>query len=278
MHKCLHCDNITNNPKFCSSSCAAKFNNTNRILKNPNKTKTGICSCGKEVVVNVRASKKQIKCFACKKKKYKCKYCGEIANYKLNNGTYCCMPHYSQCNSNRIKNSVGLKLAYINGIKKPTEIIFDENNYNAFIEAGKNATKRKVEKIKEKCYGVDIIVLSSAAKKYLIEENNKCCERCKNTLWNGLPIPLEIDHIDGNRYNNVKSNLRVLCPNCHAQTHTFKGKNIKQISRYKDELDIIQMFNETKNIHQTLLKLKMATSGANYFTIQKILTKYKIQY
>ena len=47
------------------------------------------------------------------------------------------------------------------------------------------------------------------------------CEQCKVTEWNGKLIPLELDHIDGNRFNNNLDNLRTLCPNCHAQTSTY---------------------------------------------------------
>lgn len=41
----------------------------------------------------------------------------------------------------------------------------------------------------------------------------------------GQPIPLELDHIDGNHQNNALQNLRLLCPNCHALTPTFRDKN-----------------------------------------------------
>lgn len=51
------------------------------------------------------------------------------------------------------------------------------------------------------------------------------CECCKNTEWLGHPIPLEVHHIDGNRHNNVLSNFQLLCPNCHAQTDSYRGKN-----------------------------------------------------
>lgn len=52
------------------------------------------------------------------------------------------------------------------------------------------------------------------------------CEWCGITEWRGLPAPLEIDHVNGVRWDNRLENLRVLCPNCHAQTSTYRGKNI----------------------------------------------------
>lgn len=45
--------------------------------------------------------------------------------------------------------------------------------------------------------------------------------------WNGGIIPLELDHIDGDNTNNSIENLRYLCPNCHALTETYRGKNIR---------------------------------------------------
>src|SRR6185312_16309386 len=42
------------------------------------------------------------------------------------------------------------------------------------------------------------------------------CEGCRLTEWQGHPIPLELDHRDGDRDNNELRNLRLLCPNCHA--------------------------------------------------------------
>jgi len=52
------------------------------------------------------------------------------------------------------------------------------------------------------------------------------CERCKRTEWEGVPIPLELHHMNGTRTDNRISNLQLLCPNCHALTDNYRGKNI----------------------------------------------------
>jgi 5-methylcytosine-specific restriction endonuclease McrA len=52
------------------------------------------------------------------------------------------------------------------------------------------------------------------------------CQMCNNSgVWNSTKLTLELDHINGDRTNNEVSNLRFLCPNCHSQTPTFRGKN-----------------------------------------------------
>lgn len=54
------------------------------------------------------------------------------------------------------------------------------------------------------------------------------CYNCLNTTWMGVDIPLELEHINGNHLDNTLSNLTLLCPNCHALTDTYRGKNIKK--------------------------------------------------
>lgn len=70
--------------------------------------------------------------------------------------------------------------------------------------------------------------IPSQLKRYIFNKfENRCCE-CG---WNKInhftnTLPLEIDHIDGNSDNNQEDNLRLLCPNCHSLTPTYRGANV----------------------------------------------------
>ena len=54
------------------------------------------------------------------------------------------------------------------------------------------------------------------------------CECCGISEWLGKPLVLQVDHKNGNNHDNRVENLRWICPNCHSQTSTFCGKQIKK--------------------------------------------------
>jgi hypothetical protein len=72
---------------------------------------------------------------------------------------------------------------------------------------------------------VDAGRTDATRRRALIRERGHACEVCANASWMGQPIPLQLDHIDGNSDNNLRENLRLICPNCHAQTPTFGNRN-----------------------------------------------------
>lgn len=72
-----------------------------------------------------------------------------------------------------------------------------------------------------------------ARRNFIILREGRKCQSCEGETWLDRPIPLELDHIDGNPENNSRENCRVICPNCHALTDTYKGRNAGRVSNSK---------------------------------------------
>lgn len=268
MKECKECGKLTANPKYCSNSCSAKQSNENRVVKCPNKETTKIVSCvecGSSTVINVRASAVKAKCEVCKGR---CAFCGNKAVLKLSSGNLCCSETYNACPEVKRKNSIGLKRAYAEGRKRVYLFTEDE-----LLRSNRKITEKAKLTSFESSWK-----LTSWAREYLIKERGEICERCSLAEWLGEPLTLEVDHIDGNTHNNKKENLRVLCPNCHSQTSTWKGKNGGNSKKKYDEEQVIRTFKEVGNIHKTLEAIGLTAKGANYQTIKKILLKHQIPY
>lgn len=148
-NKCIECKgDIKRGIKFCSSSCAAKYNNRVYPKRTKGRVKPNCLSCNKQLDSYVK------------------KYCDNV------------------CQKDR--------------------------QYKA-------ETKPRFEK--------GLIKDRNTLRRLLNIERGTVCSVCNIVEWNGKKIVLEVDHVDGNADNNMPDNLRLICPNCHSQTETYKGAN-----------------------------------------------------
>lgn len=72
----------------------------------------------------------------------------------------------------------------------------------------------------------------------LLQYSCKICNQLP--IWNGIELVLELDHINGNPKDNRLENLRFLCPNCHTQQPTSRGKKTIYMKNINKEKEIVR--------------------------------------
>ena len=104
------------------------------------------------------------------------------------------------------------------------------------------------------------------------------CYECHIKDWNNKPIKLELDHINGINHDNRLENLRLLCPNCHSQTDTFRGRNINNGKIKVSDEDLIAAIRRSKNVRQTLIAVGLTPKGGNYTRVQELKAKHDLAF
>ena len=127
-------------------------------------------------------------------------------------------------------------------------------------------TKKTKHELKLIDASFDDLSFFQKRKRILSEQNYKCLCCGINQEWMGKSLIFELDHIDGNRKDNSRCNLRMMCPNCHSQTETFVGRNIKKVS----DSEILKEINLCENLHQLCKKVGLQPCKRSYDRIKAL--------
>lgn len=220
------------NGKWCCSGSTSQCNGLKDKFISVNNIKIRCQSCGKDIVAS--CFKQHV--LSCKVNE--CLNCGS----KINKGKkFCnssCSATYNNKYSEKLKNARrGPLSTQRNGVSRSKKdrraYKYSCGNCSTLTRNKKYCSNKcfreKQAKLKEAEIEYNIAhdkqINQRAFKKYLLQRGHKC-EICNNTIWNNKPIPLVLDHIDGNHMHNDPSNLRLVCGNCDMQLPTYKGKNV----------------------------------------------------
>lgn len=193
-----------------------------------------------------------------------CDYgCGKPFQFTLKNGKHCCTNRPAGCEVLKKINSITTKIAHNEGRHGYTY------NPKSAWSKGKNLIPNDSVFVEDSLYSNEM-VKQRIVKDDLLEYK---CSKCGTDSWLGETIILDLDHINGNNRDNRISNLRFLCPNCHSQTDTYKGRN-KNTGKVKvSDEELLTVYKRCSNIRQTLLEVGLAAKGGNYERLKKLIAR-----
>ena len=97
------------------------------------------------------------------------------------------------------------------------------------------------------------------------------CSQCGIDQWQNETIVLDLDHINGNNTDNRLENLRYLCPNCHSQTDTYKGRNKNTGKKKISDEELLTAWKKCSTIRQSLIEVGLAPKGGNYERLKRLI-------
>lgn len=158
----------------------------------------------------------------------KCKKCGCILSHEKKKNKFCslsCAVSFNNTGVVRAKHKLEQFCLVCNNSIKGNKI---RKYCSCACKAKHDWQLRKEEITKSGCliakdhgYGYN----PQVSKRYLIEMRGHRCDICKNETWLDQPIPLVLDHANGDPTDNSLENVRLVCGNCNMQLPTFAGKN-----------------------------------------------------
>ncbi len=202
---------------FCSRSCSAKVRNTGRHRSEQEKVKI------KNSLIKKYLEKKGISYeqyiagdMKHQKRRKNHRFCNVCGKELYTRKKYCSIDCFNKSRNSRYKNKCkNCGKEYMSCIKSN---FCNRNCVNIY------KWKKRKERIELNGDFGDITNFA-IVRKYIKEVRGHCCSICGIKEWLGDPVPLVLDHIDGDSGNNKLENLRVVCGNCDMRLPTYKSKN-----------------------------------------------------
>lgn len=158
------------------------------------------------------------------KKPSTCLHCNKNLPYKKRNNKFCSF----SCNGKYHKP----KRKKPNCLNCGNEVKYHQNKFCSIDCSVDFHWKERINKVNETGH---FPPHQKTAKDICVKMRGHKCEICKTTEWMGQPVPLVLDHIDGDSENWKEDNLRLVCGNCDMQLPTYKSKNKGNGRRYDRE-------------------------------------------
>jgi 5-methylcytosine-specific restriction endonuclease McrA len=200
-----------------------------------------------------------------------CKKCSEEFKPKKGLINYCSLG----CRNSRNWDEDDKKKKSISAKKSEKVEIANKNKSKySYIRAGETKKINHKKKILESKY--EDLKFNNLRNRIIYEQDGEC-NSCKLKKWMNNPITLELEHKDGNRNNNERPNLEMLCPNCHSLTDTWRGRNkTNKRSKISDEKLLESLLINEWNVRQALLNVGLVAKGGNYKRCYRLKKEFNI--
>jgi Zn finger protein HypA/HybF involved in hydrogenase expression len=201
-----------------------------------------------------------------------CDYgCGKPSVFTLKNGKNCCSKRPAGCEVLRKLNSEKTKNVYTTNKRLPMSTVY--KNLSVETKDKMNWAKGKTLTPNELIFTENSLYANEMVKDRIVKDNllEYKCVKCGIDSWCGESIVLDLDHINGNNRDNRLSNLRFLCPNCHSQTDTYKGRNKNSGKLKVTDQELLTAYEKCSNIRQALIEVGLAAKGGNYERLKKLI-------